>query len=773
MKSLKYNLAILASVLVYLFPLGGAILIILAEFTNTFGYPWDEAMPIIGVVLIVLGLALMMPLRKWRVTTRREVEYDEFGISKSKGNYEYLSKAERDKMDLQKTADMERLLSATAVKKMMKPGSTNPMKDLQTMIGLEPVKQKVEEMVARMEFETQEMKGMNKKKKAAHINKNLSGRHMVFFGSPGTGKAQPLYSKVLTPNGFIKMGDIKVGDIVVTPSGANAKVLGVFPQGVKSIYEIKFKDGGKCRCSDEHLWKVQTRQDRLRKEYRIIQLKDMLDNVVCEEHGDIRSNYSVELVRNIDFAEKTFFIKPYTLGALLGDGSFTGKHGKSIGFTTADAEIINKMISELPEGLQWNHTTSTIRPYQYRIAKANTSETAITNRIKYIEELQRLGLFGVYSDTKFIPKEYLTASYEQRLELLRGLLDTDGTISTKGEIRFTTASAQLAEDVMELIRSLGGVSYHTVKPSAYKNVFGEKVLCKPSHSITVSFSSEIIPFGLQRKINRLTPNRKLKRYIESIEYVGEEECQCIYIDHPDHLYITDDYIVTHNTTVARIITGFLYKYGYIKENKCFEIDGNFLKAGTESALKTELVCRQAHGGVLFIDEAYALMESGDGSGEQAIATLIKQMEDNRDKFIIILAGYTHEMKMLIDKNPGFESRVRDYLNFPDYNAMEMREIASQMANANNFVIDNSAFDVFDALVARERRLKSFGNGRTARNIVDKAIDRHTLNCARGIVPQEKRYCLISQDFQNLQLGTISANIRDTVNSTRPTPNYFR
>lgn len=415
MKSLKYNLAILASVLVYLFPLGGAILIILAEFTNTFGYPWDEAMPIIGVVLIVLGLALMMPLRKWRVATRREVEYDEFGISKSKGNYEYLSKAERDKMDLQKTADMERLLSATAVKKMMKPGSTNPMKDLQTMIGLEPVKQKVEEMVARMEFETQEMKGMNKKKKAAHINKNLSGRHMVFFGSPGTGK----------------------------------------------------------------------------------------------------------------------------------------------------------------------------------------------------------------------------------------------------------------------------------------------------------------------------------------------------------------------TSVARIITGFLYKYGYIKENKCFEIDGNFLKAGTESALKTELVCRQAHGGVLFIDEAYALMESGDGSGEQAIATLIKQMEDNRDKFIIILAGYTHEMKMLIDKNPGFESRVRDYLNFPDYNAMEMREIASQMANANNFVIDNSAFDVFDALVARERRLKSFGNGRTARNIVDKAIDRHTLNCARGIVPQEKRYCLISQDFQNLQLGTISANIRDTVNSTRPTPNYFR
>ena len=114
-----------------------------------------------------------------------------------------------------------------------------------------------------------------------------------------------------------------------------------------------------------------------------------------------------------------------------------------------------------------------------------------------------------------------------------------------------------------------------------------------------------------------------------------------YIDHPDHLYITDDYIVTHNTTIARIMAGFLYKYGYIKENKCIEIDGNFLKAGTESALKTELVIRAAYGGVLFIDEAYALMESGDGSGEQVIATLIKQMEDNRDKFILIIAGYTN------------------------------------------------------------------------------------------------------------------------------------
>lgn len=756
-KHLKYNLAIFASLLdLAVIFIGGALL---AWGIMEKGNPF-KTVP--GIVLILIGLALWYPCRTWRVQTRRDVEYDEFGISKSKGNYEYLSKKERDQIDLKKTADMERLLSATALKKMTKPGSTLPMKDLQNMIGLLPVKQKIEEMVARMQFEQDELSQKGKRNKQKNMGA-MGGRHMCFTGAPGTGKAQPLYSKVLTPTGFVRMGDIKVGDMVVTPNGENVKVLGVFPQGVKSIYEIKFKDGGKCRCSDEHLWKVQTRQDRLRKEYRIIQLKDMIDNVICDEYGDSRANYSIELVGNIDFPEKDFFIKPYTLGALLGDGSFTGKHGTSIGFTTADTEIINKMISELPEGLQWNHTTSKIRPYQYRLSKINTSDIAKYNKAKYIEELKRLGLFGTYSDTKFIPKEYLTASYNQRLELLRGLLDTDGSISTKAEIRFSTASAQLAQDIMELIRSLGGLSYHVVKPSAYRNVFGERVLCKPSHSITASFSFDnIIPFHLQRKINRLTPNRKLKRYIESIEYVGEEECQCIYIDHPDHLYVTDDYIITHNTTVARIMTGFLYKYGYIKDNKVIEIDGNFLKAGTESALKTELVVRSAYGGVLFIDEAYALMESGDGSGEQAIATLIKQMEDNRDKFILIIAGYTNEMKMLIDQNPGFESRIKEYLDFPDYDYIEMREIAQSMANQNNFCIDDKAYDVFDAIVARERKLRSFGNGRTVRNIVDKAIDRHTLNLARGVIPADKRYTLCSEDFQNLKLGTITTNTRDSI-----------
>lgn len=203
---------------------------------------------------------------------------------------------------------------------------------------------------------------------------------------------------------------------------------------------------------------------------------------------------------------------------------------------------------------------------------------------------------------------------------------------------------------------------------------------------------------------------------------------------------------TGKTTVARIITGFLYQYGYIKENKCIEVDGNFLKMGEYTAQKTTLVVRQAFGGVLFIDEAYALMTSTDGSGDTAIATLIKEMEDNRDKFILILAGYTNEMKALLNANPGFESRIKEYLDFPDYNDIEMREIFAMMAREQNFVVDSDAYDSFDIRINKERKTRSFGNGRTVRNLLDETIDRHALNYIEKRISEENKFKIMDIDI---------------------------
>ena len=368
----KYYLILLGSVLCLAVP-GGVLLLAL--------YTKSAVIGIIGCVLMAMGMILSKVLGNMRVEARREVEYDEFGLSKSKGNYERLSKAERDAIDLQKTARMEQIVNTSAMKKMTHEGSTDPQKDMDNMIGLASVKEKMREMVARMKFDSQDRDRMKSEN-------GISGRHMVFFGSPGTGK----------------------------------------------------------------------------------------------------------------------------------------------------------------------------------------------------------------------------------------------------------------------------------------------------------------------------------------------------------------------TTVARILTGFLYQYGYIKKNKCVEVDGNFLKAGQDTAVKTELTVRQAYDGVLFVDEAYALMESGDGSGREAVATLIKQMEDHRDRFILILAGYTNEMQILLNANPGFESRVKEYLDFPDYSAEEMREIFIMMAKQNGFKVAPDALEALDERVEKERRLRSFGNARTARNILDESIDHHAMNFVEGKLDKKDRYVLRGIDI---------------------------
>ena len=204
---------------------------------------------------------------------------------------------------------------------------------------------------------------------------------------------------------------------------------------------------------------------------------------------------------------------------------------------------------------------------------------------------------------------------------------------------------------------------------------------------------------------------------------------------------------TGKTTVARIMTGFLYKNKYIKKNKCVEVDGNFLKSSTsaDTAIKTELIIREALGGVLFIDEAYALVEGSDGIGEQAVATLIKAMEDRKGEFVLILAGYTNEIKKLIQSNPGFESRIKDFMVFQDYNNEELKEIFVNMARDNNFVVDANALDKLEERFERERNLSSFGNGRTARNILDECIDKHAFNFKNKEIDISDKFKITEKD----------------------------
>ena len=370
---------------------------------------------------------------------------------------------------------------------------------------------------------------------------------------PGTQKCQPLYSKVLTPDGFISMGEVVVGTKVIAANGKVATVLSTSPVKKRPIYELTLDDGSKVRSSDNHLWRVQTRDDRRRKnkdgseKYRTIELSEMLKNFRVENGK--RANYSIDYVSRIDFPEKEFVLHPYVMGVLLGDGGLS-QQGQRV--SIADEEIKPIFESLLPKG----YSLRDVDRYDYRIVSGCDG----TKRAKYsvvTKELERYGLKGSLSADKFVPKEYLYASYEQRLWLLRGLMDTDGS-ATEHYCSYSTTSEQLAKDVRELVHSLGGYASMAKRKAGYKK--GEEYIrCRDYYEIIIEFTSEMDKiFCVSRKKDAYKPRRATtKRYITNIQYVADEECKCIYIDDESHLYITDNYVITHNTTLEKFFASWI------------------------------------------------------------------------------------------------------------------------------------------------------------------------------------------------------------------------
>lgn len=205
---------------------------------------------------------------------------------------------------------------------------------------------------------------------------------------------------------------------------------------------------------------------------------------------------------------------------------------------------------------------------------------------------------------------------------------------------------------------------------------------------------------------------------------------------------------TGKTTCARIMVGFLYRYHYIKKNKCIEVDGNFLKGVNqgETSTKVTMLIKQAMGGVLFIDEAYALLSGASGTQQEAVATIVKAMEDYRDDLIIIFAGYENEMKELINSNPGIFSRIKHYMWFGNYTDENLRMIFNSMANEAGFCVSLEALDRFSQKMAIEKKRTNFGNARTVRNCLEKAIDKHSYNIINKILPEEKAYSIEAEDI---------------------------
>jgi len=362
------------------------------------------------------------------------------------------------------------------------------------------------------------------------------------------GRAQPVYTKVLTPDGFRPIGELAVGDLVVGSSGEPTVVLGVYPQGEKEIFRVAAQDGASTLATADHLWAVSTRGDRRRgKPHRVLETREMIGNLRAAHYH----RYELPLLSSpVRFPAREVPMDPYALGLLLGDGCLTGTTTPS--FATADPELAQALAAALP-GISVRQKDRV----DYVLNRVTEPGQVITIANPVTAVMRELGLCGTRSATKFVPEAYLYNTPEVRLAMLQGLFDTDGgPVAQRGRscrVQYVTTSPQLRDDVLFLVRSLGGVAYWRTRPAEGRTPGRAKG--RPVHYrndafvIDIRLPDGVAPFRLTRKIDTYgaAKSGRPMRFITSIEPAGTAEAVCIQVAAADSLYVTEDFLLTHNT----------------------------------------------------------------------------------------------------------------------------------------------------------------------------------------------------------------------------------
>ena len=339
----------------------------------------------------------------------------------------------------------------------------------------------------------------------------------------GLGKALAADTPVLTASGWREIGSLKPGDEVIGSNGHPVVVTGVYPQGIRQLYRVRFSDGAEVRADADHLWSVTTPVRRRRGNAPLIlTTRQMADHGLQDAAGNRR--FFIPLVAPAQlYNHDETPVEPYLLGLLLGDGGMSTHH---VRFSTTEPQILDLLKQRLPQGISVKH----LGRCDYAL---NGPGAGKPNPL--IRALHQLGLMRSTSHTKFIPDPYLWGSPATRLLVLRGLLDTDGEVGTGGTARFSTVSRRLADGVTFIVRSLGGTVREHRKGT--------------SHRLTITLPRGTEAFVLERK--RMRASRRLKyppgRAVVAIEADGEGAAVCIAVNAADSLYVVKDFIVTHNT----------------------------------------------------------------------------------------------------------------------------------------------------------------------------------------------------------------------------------
>ena len=352
---------------------------------------------------------------------------------------------------------------------------------------------------------------------------------IALYGQPGCGKGHPYGTPILTDTGWVPVEALEVGDTCIGSDGGVYRIFGVYDRGVLPVYEVTLSDGSSVQVDADHLWAVTTKKGG----ERVISTQQIIDGWA------LYSKYHLKVppAPACDLRENPYLpLPPYALGALLADGCL---HGGSIQWTKnsqAVADAMNASLAQAGYSLrEITRETSTARQWKIEHPLNGPHWSVIKRTIQEME-------LNVPSVSKFIPSAYLSASIEQRTALLNGLFDGDGSVDHRGNPKYTTTSKRLAKDVLALCWSLG-IAAHLQRK-------------KGEGTIAVTIQSDHNPFLASRYRDAFTPHisDRVARRIVSIEPKGCAEVRCIAVTAPDSLYVTKDYIVTHNTYLAASIS---------------------------------------------------------------------------------------------------------------------------------------------------------------------------------------------------------------------------
>lgn len=375
-------------------------------------------------------------------------------------------------------------------------------------------------------------------------------QNLMNCGSRGGGK-NLVYSSILYNKfGKTTIGEAKVGDEVYGSDGQLTTITGVFPQGTTRVLRLELLDGRTVDCGIDHLWEVIEG-----KTTKVLTTQQLIDKGISTPHKKSGTNYRFKIKQNepVNYPVVELPIHPYVVGYLLGNGTMTTRTPK---VATQDKEVIEKFENLLPD-FDIKYDQSTHNNYTIVYRGEDKYEVNKYGHNPLVNKLEELGL-AIKGNDKHIPDLYKYTSIEQRLELIRGLLDADGHISKAGNIEFTNGSVQLANDTCEVLRSLGIRVRRGQDDRVGRGVIIGGVQEGTTNKIMerLYINTDLPVFFVPRKLERIRPAKSKNQVaIKSIIEMEPQETICISVDAPDNCYLTNDYLVTHNSFSVGLMAG--------------------------------------------------------------------------------------------------------------------------------------------------------------------------------------------------------------------------